>query len=44
MAATLDGRIESTGAVFEAKSMLPWWFSEEAVAEKFRITGDIIRD
>src|SRR6516162_8178218 len=30
MAATLDGRIEATGAVFEAKFMLPWNFSEEA--------------
>jgi predicted phage-related endonuclease len=34
MAATLDGIIESTGAVFEAKFMLPWSFSEEAAAEK----------
>jgi predicted phage-related endonuclease len=34
MAATLDGVIESTGAVFEAKFMLPWSFSEEAAAEK----------
>jgi len=34
MAATLDGRIESSGAVFEAKFMLPWSFSEEAAAEK----------
>jgi predicted phage-related endonuclease len=34
MAATLDGRIESSGAVFEAKFMLPWTFSEEAAAEK----------
>jgi predicted phage-related endonuclease len=34
MAATLDGRIEATGAVFEAKFMLPWNFSEEAAAEK----------
>jgi predicted phage-related endonuclease len=34
MAATLDGRIEVTGAVFEAKFMLPWNFSEEAAAEK----------
>ena len=34
MAATLDGRVESTGAVFEAKFMLPWSFSEEAAAEK----------
>jgi predicted phage-related endonuclease len=34
MAATLDGRVEPTGAVFEAKFMLPWTFSEEAAAEK----------
>ena len=34
MAATLDGTIEATGAVFEAKFMLPWSFSEEAAAEK----------
>jgi predicted phage-related endonuclease len=34
MAATLDGRIEETGAVFEAKFMLPWNFSEEGAAEK----------
>ena len=34
MAATLDGRIEGSGAVFEAKFMLPWTFSEEAAAEK----------
>jgi hypothetical protein len=26
LAATLDGVIESTGAVFEAKFMLPWYF------------------
>jgi hypothetical protein len=31
---TLDGRVEATGAVFEAKFMLPWSFSEEAAAEK----------
>ena len=30
MAATLDGMVEGTGAVFEAKFMLPWSFSEEA--------------
>jgi predicted phage-related endonuclease len=35
MAATLDGRVESTDAVFEAKFMLPWSFSEEAAAEKY---------
>ena len=34
MAATLDGKVETTGAVFEAKFMLPWNFSEEAAAEK----------
>src|SRR5437660_9575564 len=34
MAATLDGIVEQTGAVFEAKLMLPWSFSEEAAAEK----------
>jgi hypothetical protein len=35
MAATLDGRVEATRAVFEAKFMLPWSFSEEAAAEKY---------
>jgi predicted phage-related endonuclease len=34
MAATLDGFVEDTDAVFEAKFMLPWSFSEEAAAEK----------
>jgi predicted phage-related endonuclease len=34
MAATLDGRVKESGAVFEAKFMLPWSFSEEAAAEK----------
>src|SRR5437763_9258497 len=34
MAATLDGMVEATGAVFEAKFMLPWQFSEEAAAAK----------
>jgi len=34
MAATLDGVVEETGAIFEAKFMLPWSFSEEAAAEK----------
>jgi len=34
MAATLDGKVDGTGAVFEAKFMLPWSFSEEAAAEK----------
>ena len=27
LAATVDGRVEATGAVFEAKFMLPWSFS-----------------
>jgi predicted phage-related endonuclease len=35
MAATLDGRLRESGAVFEAKFMLPWSFSEEAAAEKY---------
>ncbi len=35
MASTPDGRVESNGAVFEAKFMLPWYFSEEAAAEKY---------
>ena len=34
MAATLDGLVDPSGAVFEAKFMLPWTFSEEAAAEK----------
>src|SRR5882757_11324025 len=34
MAATLDGRVEGTGAVFESKFMLPWSFSEEMAAAK----------
>jgi predicted phage-related endonuclease len=34
MAATLDGIVEATGAVFEAKFMLPWSFTEEGAAEK----------
>src|SRR5450631_3996388 len=34
MGATLDGMIAGSGAVFEAKFMLPWLFSEEAAAEK----------
>jgi predicted phage-related endonuclease len=35
MTATLDGIVEGTEAVFEAKFMLPWSFSEEAAAEKY---------
>jgi predicted phage-related endonuclease len=34
MAATLDGVVDPGGAVFEAKFMLPWTFSEDAAAEK----------
>jgi predicted phage-related endonuclease len=34
MAATLDGLVEGSGAVFEAKFMLPWSFSEEMAAER----------
>jgi predicted phage-related endonuclease len=34
MAATLDGLVKETGAVFEAKFMLPSSFSEETAAEK----------
>src|SRR6266516_3672761 len=35
MVATLDGIVDGTGAIFEAKFMLPWSFSEEAAAEKY---------
>src|SRR5579862_1240964 len=35
MAATLDGRVEASGAVYEAKFMLPWQFSEEAAVTKY---------
>ena len=35
MAATLDGRVERSEAVFEAKFMLPWSFSEEAAVAKY---------
>jgi len=35
MAATLDGRVQSSEAVFESKFMLPWSFSEEAAAAKY---------
>jgi predicted phage-related endonuclease len=35
MGATLDGRVEAGGAVFESKFMLPWSFSEEAAAQKY---------
>ena len=35
LGATLDGRVRSSGAVFESKFMLPWSFSEEAAVEKY---------
>ena len=35
LAATLDGMVEPTGAVFEGKFMLPWAFSEEGATEKY---------
>ena len=34
MGATLDGLVREESAVFEAKFMLPWSFTEEAAAEK----------
>jgi predicted phage-related endonuclease len=34
MVATLDGLVEETGAVFAAKFMLPWSFSEATAAEQ----------
>jgi hypothetical protein len=35
MGATLDGRVQASEAVFEAKFMLPWSFSEEAAVAKY---------
>jgi predicted phage-related endonuclease len=35
MGATLDGRVEASGAVFESKFMSPWSFSEEAAVQKY---------
>src|SRR3569832_875321 len=35
MGATLDGVVGASGAVYEAKFMLPWSFSEEGAAEKY---------
>jgi predicted phage-related endonuclease len=35
MGATLDGIVEATGTVFEAKFMLLWSFSEEGAAQKY---------
>src|SRR5262249_34932105 len=34
MGATLDGIVAGSGAVFEAKFMLPWSFSEEGAADE----------
>ncbi|HEY1982049.1 MAG TPA: YqaJ viral recombinase family protein [Xanthobacteraceae bacterium] len=34
LGATLDGRVSGSDALFEAKFMLPWSFSEEAAIEK----------
>jgi hypothetical protein len=36
MAATLDGRVQSNEAVFEAKFMLPWAFSKERRSKSMR--------
>jgi predicted phage-related endonuclease len=35
LGATLDGRVQASGAVFESKFMLPWQFSEEAALCKY---------
>jgi predicted phage-related endonuclease len=35
MGATLDGRVQGSEAIFEAKFMLPWSFSEEAAVQKY---------
>jgi predicted phage-related endonuclease len=35
MGATLDGRVQGSEAVFEAKFMLPWSFLEEAATAKY---------
>ena len=35
MAATLDGRVQGSETVFEAKFMLPWSFSEAAAVAKY---------
>ena len=34
LAATVDGRVAATGAVFEAKFMLPWSFTEEGARDR----------
>lgn len=35
MGATLDGRVQQTGALYEAKFMLPWNFSGKTAADEF---------
>src|SRR6516162_3955127 len=35
MGATVDGRVQGSDAVFQAKFMLPWAFSEAAATEKY---------
>jgi hypothetical protein len=42
LAATIDGMVEGVDAVFEAKFMLPWSFSEEA-AETVEVGGGQLR-
>ena len=42
MAATLDRVVEGTGAVLEAKFMLPWSFSEEAAARSICLSSSTI--
>jgi hypothetical protein len=39
MAATLDGLVDPGGAVFEAKFMLPWSFSERGATLKLKTNG-----
>ena len=41
-AATLDGRVGASGAVLEAKFMLPWSFSKEAAGENTCPSSSII--
>ncbi len=44
LAATLDGFVNDLDAVFEAKFMLPWSFSEEAAAEKHMAPAQHVGD
>jgi len=44
MAATLDGRLAATGAVFEAKFMLPWSFSIGGDLNPFAAAGNHRQD